>query len=175
MKALNHRLADGDPEAFAQWYDAVSGSVYHYLLTQSGRSHDAADLVQNTFVRLFQHRDKLRQVTNLRAYTFRAARNEWVRWLERQQRDVPRDDAEPWFEPVAKETLDERMDLEELQHALRQLPSEQREVVELKTFAQLTFQEIADVLQKPAGTVATWYRRALEQLQRQIQSRLREE
>lgn len=175
MKALNQRLADGEPEAFAEWYDAVSGSVYHYLLTQTASSQDAADLLQNTFVRLFRYRDKLRQVTNLRAYAFCLARNEWARWAQQRQREVPREVWEPWFEPVAKSAADETLDLEVLQQALRRLEPEQREVVELKTYGQLTFQEIADVVQRPVGTVATWYRRAIEQLQRTARTDRRHE
>jgi RNA polymerase sigma-70 factor (ECF subfamily) len=121
MKTLNQRLADGDPDAFAEWYDAIAGSVYHYLLTQTGTSHDAADILQDTFVRLYRHRSKLCQVTNLRAYTFRAARNEWARWLDKKQRVVPICSTERWFEPTINDPSENHVDAEELERALRRL------------------------------------------------------
>ena len=171
MKALNVRMADGDAEAFAAWYDAIAGSVYHYLLTQVGTYDDAADLLQNTFLRLYRHRAKLCDVENLRAYTFQAARNEWLRWLGNRRRDLPLIRMETWFEPTTDEIHGCSFAAEEIQLALQQLETKYREVIELKIFSQLTFEEIAVVLEKPTGTIATWYRRAIERMRKRLRER----
>ena len=55
--------------------------------------------------------------------------------------------------------------------AIARLPNEQREIVELKTSGQLTFREIAEVLDVPQGTVATRYRAALARLKEQLTRR----
>jgi RNA polymerase sigma-70 factor (ECF subfamily) len=61
--------------------------------------------------------------------------------------------------------------LDALAVAVRGLPDEQREIVELKTSGQLTFREIAEVLNLPPGTVATRYRAALARLKEQLTRR----
>ena len=166
MKALNQRLAAGHHDAFAEWYDAIANAVYHYLLVQTNSSHDAADIMQNTFVRLYKHRSGLKTVTNLQAYTFRMARNEWLRWKDTQ----PSNDTtlEPWFEPIAANDSAGEDRIADVQSALTMLDDRYREVIELKVFARLTFAEIADVMQAPAGTVATWYRRAVLELKKRL-------
>jgi RNA polymerase sigma-70 factor (ECF subfamily) len=56
---------------------------------------------------------------------------------------------------------EERLALEE---ALRALPADQREVVHLKTFEGLTFQEIAELTDESINTIASRYRYAIEKL-----------
>src|SRR3546814_5506314 len=59
----------------------------------------------------------------------------------------------------------------EVQHLLGALTDDQRAVVELKIFGELTSQEAADILGKPVGAVKAQYRRALGALRRQIEDR----
>lgn len=51
---LNRQLAAGKPAAFAELYDAVADSVYHYLLVQTGSPADAADLLQEALLRIYR-------------------------------------------------------------------------------------------------------------------------
>jgi RNA polymerase sigma-70 factor (ECF subfamily) len=162
MNDLTQRLAAGQPQAFADLYDAMADQLHHYLTARTGSTEDASDLLQETFSRLFRARGRLSRVESLTAYVFQTARNEYIRWCgQRRGKTVS---AELLFEEASLEDERHVQTAEMIAGALAHLPQNYREVVELKTYARLTFHEIAEVMKKPQGTVATWYRRALAQM-----------
>ena len=71
--------------AFAELYDWLADSLHHYLLTETGSAEDAADLLQETFARLYRARKQLESVNQMKAYVFQTARNEARRWQSRRQ------------------------------------------------------------------------------------------
>jgi len=167
MDNLKRRLAQRESAAFAELYDLIADGLFHYLVTQTGTSEDAADLLQETFLRIHRASDRLGEVENLKAYCFRIAQHELLRWRKTHKARPPTGDllyeiADP-TDPHSLETQ------ETVAQALSRLPPRDRQVVELKFFSGLTFVEIGQVLDKPQGTVATWYRRALRRLQTDLQ------
>jgi RNA polymerase sigma-70 factor (ECF subfamily) len=74
---------------------------------------------------------------------------------------------------ASSDAFGQRDDAEVVAAALGRLTAEDRELVELKLFAGLTFREIADVTGLPQGTVATQYRRALGSLRSWLEKQLR--
>jgi RNA polymerase sigma-70 factor, ECF subfamily len=165
MGTLQERLARGDPVAFAELYDACADRLGHYLLVRLGVKEDAEDALQETFLRLARARRKLGAVENLDAYVFAVARNEVARLAARRARRQ--------HEPLSAEALfctsadnaEHRELAEQMAAAIQQLSPEQREAVELKSYAGLTFQQIAQVTALPQGTVATRYRAALVKME----------
>jgi RNA polymerase sigma-70 factor (ECF subfamily) len=163
MHELAARLARGDEVAFTELYDSCADRLHHYLCLRLGSSDAAADVVQNAFLRAVRSRRRFRKVENPVAYMYQIARNEAARAAKRNRnaaRELPAQD------PVVAagssyETLD---DAEAAAAALARLNAGDRELVELKVFAGLTFREIAEVTRLPQGTVATRYRRALQSL-----------
>jgi RNA polymerase sigma-70 factor (ECF subfamily) len=165
MDELRERLARGDAAAFAELYDACADRLHHYLTVRLGARDEADDVLQETFVRLVRTRQRLRQVEDLTAYVFTAARNEASRHGGRKAR------AARHCVPLRAEDLfsqgsdaGAREAAEVVAVALRGLSAEQREVVELKIYGGLTFREIARVTGVPLPTAATRYRAALERL-----------
>jgi RNA polymerase sigma-70 factor, ECF subfamily len=167
MATLQERLARGDPLAFAEFYDACADRVGHYLVVRLGSREDAEDALQETFCRLARTGHRLAKVDNLDAYVFTIARNEAARLAARKVRRRQREQ-----EPLCGVDLffDVRSDgeareiAETVAAALGRLSAELREVVELKTYARLTFQQIGQVTGLPQGTVATRYRSALAKM-----------
>jgi RNA polymerase sigma-70 factor (ECF subfamily) len=99
------------------------------------------------------------------------ARNEAIRLIERQAREGRRrvvPSAEMLFHETAGDALEAIETAEWVAASLARLSPEQREVVELKIYADLTFREISEVTGIPQGTVATRYRSALEKLRGQM-------
>ncbi len=170
MPSLVDRLATGDASAFAELYDACADRLHRYLLFRLRRPDAAADVLQETFLRLVRAGRKLRKVENIEGYVFRVAHNESQRWLARQHRlkcrhqstDVPE---------IAVDSDDSTENTEEAEHLLAQLEGVAREIVELKFFGGLTFAAIAEALRLPPGTVATHYRRALEKLRNSLEQK----
>lgn len=165
------RLARGDPDAFAELYDACAGRVHHYLVVRLGSTADADDVLQETFVRLARKRRKLAGVENIVAYVFATARNEAARLLGRQKREgrlaaglAP----EVLFGEASSDNVRDVEAAECVAALLARLSDELREVVELKVYGELTFREISEVTGMPQGTAATRYRVALEKMRRQM-------
>jgi RNA polymerase sigma-70 factor, ECF subfamily len=166
MATLQARLARGEPAAFAELYDDCADRVGHYLLVRLGSWADADDALQETFLRLARTREKLAEVESLEAYVITIARNEAARLAAGKAKRGQRQ------EPLNAETLfqfdpgdaDARENAETVAAALQRLEPDLREVVELKTFSGLTFQQISQATGLPQGTAATRYRSALAKM-----------
>ena len=76
------------------------------------------------------------------------------------------------FDEAWSDDVSQRETAELVAAALCSLPPNEREAVELKTYAGLTFREIADVTGSPQGTVATRYRTGLEHLRQKLTKQL---
>jgi RNA polymerase sigma-70 factor, ECF subfamily len=167
MTTLQARLARGEQTAFAELYDACADRVGHYLLVRLGSWADADDALQETFCRLARVRQKLATVENLEAYVITIARNEATRLAasraRQQRKQEPLRADELFCCPMNNGEASERAEM--VAGALQRLDPPLREVVELKTYTGLTFQEISQVTGLPQGTVATRYRSALAKMQ----------
>jgi RNA polymerase sigma-70 factor, ECF subfamily len=167
METLQARLARGDQAAFAELYDACADRVGHYLLVRLRSRDDADDALQETFLRLARLRRKLAGVENLEAYVITVARNEAARLAagkaRRRREQKPLAGADLFRQSPADADLCDAAEV--VAAALERLSPDLREIVELKTYAGLTFQQIAEVTGLPQGTVATRYRSALTKMQ----------
>jgi RNA polymerase sigma-70 factor (ECF subfamily) len=166
MATLRERLAEGDQSAFAELYDAYADRLHHYLLVRLGSRDDADDALQETFLRLSRKGKKLAKVDSFDAYVFRVARNEALRLAAGRARRDRAHRALGGEELFCARPDDARgrQTAELVAAALGRLSAELREVVELKTYAGLTFQQIGQVTGLPQGTVATRYRSALAKM-----------
>lgn len=167
MASLAERLAQGSESAFAELYDACADRLHHYLVLRLHSRTDADDVLQETFLRLARNRTSLAKVGNLTAFLFAIARNEALRWQERKAKSSAKEESlevGTLFCEASSEELVLRENAQWIGKMLLQLEPELREVVELKSFANLTLREIGEVLNLPQGTVATRYRRALDNL-----------
>ena len=162
MPSLADRLARGDDSAFAELYDACAAGLHRYAAARLRSREAASDVVQTVFMRAVKSRRRFRRVESPAAYLFQIARNETARAAgkrnRREQSITDHDQASVAAPGVAPE------DAEALLAALARLDADDREIIELKLHAGLTFAEIAAVADRPPGTVATRYRRALESL-----------
>jgi RNA polymerase sigma-70 factor (ECF subfamily) len=99
-------------------------------------------------------------ISNSVAYVYRALRNTALNVQRQESRLMPLEDEAAWFEPIS---LMSEVALA-VQQALLALPSEQREVVVLHLWSEMTFCEIAALIRIPSATAASRYRYALSKL-----------
>ena len=127
-----------------------------------------AELLQEVAARLVTATPRLSLNGNARGYLFRIAANVWRdhlrRELVRRRAAVTLESGEPALAAAADARLLERELRAAVRDAVRALPPAQREVVELRQQGSLTFQEIADRLGRPLGTVLTQMRGALARI-----------
>lgn len=82
MGDLASRLADDDQSAWAELYDATADVLFPYVTVLVGDPDAATEIFQESFVRLYQSRQRLREVNDLKAFAFTIVRNEANRWQE---------------------------------------------------------------------------------------------
>ena len=167
MDGLGRRLARGEEAAFAELYDECADRIHHYLTVRLRSRDDAADVLQETFVRLVRKRKRLADIDNPIAYAFTVARNEAARLAGQRSRETEgRSElaAGALFVQMAGDDAPAHETADLAAAALARLDDDHREVLQLKTYAGLTFREIAEVTGLPQGTVATRYRTAIKRL-----------
>ena len=157
----------GGAGPLAAWYDAHAAWMYRHALMLVTDHAAAEDAVQQVFAKLASMDGRLESVDHARAYLRRTVRGECYRMLARERRGTNR---RPLLEPAAAE-VEHGGEREELEAALRALPPEQREVVHLKVYEAMTFEQIATVLEVSPNTAASRYRYAIEKLRKFLEAR----
>ncbi|MEX2559461.1 MAG: RNA polymerase sigma factor [Pirellulales bacterium] len=157
-------LKQGREEAFAAIYDDFGPRLFRAAIGLCGSREDAEDAVHDTFVGLWKTRSDWGRIQDMSAYLFGSLRHVAARQRARRARAAELASAAGQATGTASGTAAEFDRREELERALRLLPTEQREVIALKIHGGLTFAETAAVLAISANTAASRYRYGLEKL-----------
>lgn len=159
-------------------------SLYNTAYRMTRNSQDAEDLVQETYLKAYRYYDKFTEGTNLKAWLFRILKNTFINnYRKKQSRPLTSnfDDIEDAFEnrisdladggiPNPEESLLENVLDEDVQKALDELPEDYRMVVLLADIEGFSYQEIAEILEIPPGTVMSRLYRARRRLEGQMLS-----
>jgi len=125
----------------------------------SGDRGRAQDAVHQVFLKAIEN-GSVSQAINKKAYLFACVRNAVLNEAKIQDRNMPLDIDSAWFSPPDRDYAGER----NLRRAIGELPDDQREVIVLHVWAELTFSEIGELLGVSSNTAASRYRYALAKL-----------
>ena len=152
-------------------------ALYNYALKISGNSDDAQDLVQETYYKAFRHFDKFQTGTNSKAWMFMILKNSFINDYRKSKREPYKLDYEQiqnFYENVKsdraqennldKEFFNDLLD-DELTSAIDQLPVKMREVFLLCDLDGNSYEETAELVGCPVGTVRSRLHRARHMLQ----------
>ncbi|MBI4607691.1 MAG: sigma-70 family RNA polymerase sigma factor [Candidatus Rokubacteria bacterium] len=159
-------LKAGRLSAFRALYERHYRAVFTFLLRSLGNRSTAEDLLQETFLRVFAHREDYRPTAAFRTWLFTIARNLLIDQL-RQRRGSPELESGEILETVAAPGATPLQEAEAqelgdyLQAAVLRLPPSQREVLLLSRFAGLSHEEIAHVTGASPEAVRVALHRAL--------------
>lgn len=160
-----HRLAAGDLEALEELYDREADALFALALWLTGSRDDAADAVQEVFVKLAVERRLLGRVRKPRSYLLAMVRSAAFDRLRAGRREESADDLlleAPAGDPAGS------VDAEAASRHLRRLPLPQREAVYLRYFAELSFAEIGRVTGVSLFTAASRCRLGLQKLRHRM-------
>jgi RNA polymerase sigma-70 factor, ECF subfamily len=155
--ALKQSAVAGDREAVERLFRELYPPVYGFCFTMTRSRTDAEDLAQQTFLKAFASLRKFRAGQPIGPWILRIAHNAFISQLRSRQPQTDLDD--PSIEPLAssdpapdsvaisKETR------EEVQRALRSLAPPAQVILVLRYQQQLSYEEIAAVIEKPVTTV----------------------
>jgi RNA polymerase sigma-70 factor, ECF subfamily len=159
---MRARRLTHDADQWRLWLRRHGPALLLFARQWSLTRADAEDAVQNGFINFWKTRRRARDEVAYLYCCVRGAAMDLGRGERRRtkrQREASRAE-ESAFEP----TLERSERQQRIEVALNQLPSDQREVVALKIWGELTFAQISEVLEIAPGTAASRYRLALNRL-----------
>lgn len=139
-------------------------SLRRYARALFGNRSQADDLVQDTLERAWAKRDRWRMGTNLRAWLFTIMHHLFINQIRRERLLVSYDESMETVAATHEET--DMVEMRELRNAIASLPDDYREVLLLVAVEQLRYEEVAEILKIPIGTVMSRLSRARKQLRR---------
>jgi RNA polymerase sigma-70 factor (ECF subfamily) len=177
---LAARLAAGDERALTEVFDTLGSAVYAAAVHVLGESAAAQDVVQDVFVELWRRPQRYDPALGgLRTYLTLTARHRAYDVLRSELRRVGREERhhrlapEP-HRPTPGEDVIAALTASAVRDAVRALPAEQRQVVEMAYFRGLSYREVAHAVGISEGTAKSRIRLALGKLENLLDRQLLE-
>ena len=157
-------LARGRLSALEDLYDEAAQTLYGLALWRTGSAEDAADVVQDVFVRVAEQGSRLAKVKNPRAWLLTVTRRAAIDLTRRRKRRRAAAIEDCTFLIADDDPVDRSVDATRASELLAGLPTAQRDVVYLRHFAWCSFAEIASIVGVPKFTAASRYRSGIARL-----------
>lgn len=154
--------------------------LYNFALRMTGNVDDANDLLQETYLKAYRFWDKYEKGTNIRAWLFRIMKNSYINRYRKESKEpdvVNYDEIKNFYNTIRDESADPN-DLQErlfgnlldddIVKALESLPEDFRTVVILCDIEGFTYEEIAEFVERPIGTVRSRLYRGRKMLQAKL-------
>jgi RNA polymerase sigma-70 factor (ECF subfamily) len=177
------RIGRGDQSAFSALYDRLSGPLYSLALRMLGDTADAQEALQDVFLQIWSRAGTYDpEQSSVFSWTVLLTRSRVIDRLRARGRRLrlvvaSTDDRESRDEVAdastvesAADTADRNDEAARVRFVLNNLPSEQREAIELAFFEHLTHHEIAGQLGQPLGTIKARIRRGLLKLRQRLRT-----
>jgi len=180
---LIRRCKRGDETAFQEVLTRYRGPIYNLCWRMARNDEDARDLAQEVFIKVFRLLDRYDEQYAFSSWLFRIATNHCIDHLRRQrlrflslERDGAGEDEEsemqiPGTGPEPDVVLERRQALEKLEEVIAALPPHYRVITLLRHDQQLSYEEIAETLQLPLGTVKARIHRARNMIQQLLREK----
>jgi RNA polymerase sigma-70 factor, ECF subfamily len=173
-------VLEGDRERFGDLIDRYQGRLVNYLFRLLRNADDAHDLAQEVLVKVYQVLDRYDPQYKFSTWLFRVAQNAAIDQIRRRRLKVVslrQEDEEgegrdwdlpsPERGPYGELRNQERR--EAIQEAIESLPWEYRELILLRHFGELPYEEIARIKEMPLGTVKNKLFRGRQMLKEKLQ------
>lgn len=178
---LMRRFQDGDVDAFTELYERHLRGLLNFFFRLCWDSNLAEDFAQETLLRVYKSAKRWEPNAKFTTYMYRIARNFWIdhtRLMSTKKEKVVletrragNDDALRLIDRLPddirppEDDMDRRELYEAIMEALDQLPDEQRMVFVLSEIEEMKYQEIAEIMEVPIGTIKSRMHTAVGKLQ----------
>jgi len=169
---------EGDQNAFAELMKRYNRSLYHVILKMVRNVDDAEDLTIEAFAKAFKNLDRFKQEYTFSTWLFKIATNNCIDFIRKKKNnetfslnnlynnteneefdlDIADENANPQENAIRSQKV------ELMQKLVARLPSKYRKLVTMRYFEERAYQEIAEELEIPIGTVKAQLHRARELL-----------
>ena len=166
--ALIARSLKGDHEAYEQLVNRYKNALYHHCFAIIRDEDAAEDIAQQAFITVYYKLKLYKSEYRFSTWLFKVATNKALTYLKQRGREVAADDA--LIANVAATGPEPKVSAEyaELRTAVDKLNPKYRAAISLYYWQGLSYQEIADVMGWPLGSVKVWMLRAKMQLRKEL-------
>jgi RNA polymerase sigma-70 factor (ECF subfamily) len=176
IEALIQRCLRGDQAAWEMVVRQYRRKVFNTAYKFVGRHDQAEDLTQDIFLKIFKSLDTFDSRANFQTWLISVSRNlciDHYRRVRKERETIDRDVDANELSPVSREPspmagLERRDRVSLLRHAMAKLPDTLRTAVLMRDIQEMSYQEIADALHLPEGTVKSRINRGRTELARHV-------
>ncbi len=181
---LIDEATSGNEKAYAELMRRYRKSVYHTLLKMVHNTDDAEDLTIEAFAKAFRNLPKFKKEYTFSTWLFRIATNNCIDFIRKKRLETlsintsyNNDNGENLNLDIRDEDLDPQesairvQKIELIRNIVTQLPPKYQKLVQLRYFEELSYDEIANALDAPLGTVKAQLHRARELLLELVRER----
>lgn len=150
--------------------------LYWHIRRMVIEHEDANDVVQNTFIKVYRSIDSFKGKSKLYTWLYRIATNETLTFLGKKKRKATEALDHPAYNMAEKLQADSYMDSDsiqqKLQQAIHQLPEKQRLVFNMRYYDEMSYRDIAAVLNKSVGGLKASYHHAVKKIERYLKAQV---
>lgn len=158
-------LQGGDETAFETIYNETRRGLFSFILSLCKNYHTAEDIMQNTYIKLRSSVLSYTPGSNALAWIFTIAKNLTLNEIAKRKREVHTDFEQGAYE-YGEYTIDDKMTSPLLKTMRDNLNEAEQQIVMLYLISGFKHREIAQMLNKPLGTVLWTYRNAVSKLRK---------
>ncbi len=161
----------GDDAAFEHLFNRYRDAIRRLFIQKSGSDDDADDLLQETFIKVYLNIDRYDESYTFGQWVYTIARNTFIDFTRKSRSDLPIDErfsAPAETAPTPEESIINSQQRIQIEHYLESLPDQYKRLFRMRFIDEYSYEEIADKLQLPMGTVKTQIHRARERMCRLI-------
>lgn len=171
--ALMAAVAQGDTQAFGQLLGRWEGPVFAFLRQMLGSAEEAQDLLQDTFLKVYEQAPRYRPEGRFRSWLFRIAgnlarsrlrRRKIIRWVS----FAPAYHDRAGVAPGPEEDSERADTVARVRAALDRLPVRQRQAILLRRYEDMSYREIAAAMETTVAAVQTLLHRAMTALRAEL-------
>lgn len=160
-------ISNGKKDALKEIYTTYIAFIYSIIYEIIQNRENAEDITSEFFIKLWDVADQYRTGNNHKAWLATIAKHMALDFIRKYKKEMLMDEIPDYIEQAERSNVEQKV-IEDisLQNALDKLKENERQIINMKILGDMTFKDIAKVLQLPMGTVTWKYQNALHKLRR---------
>lgn len=165
LKELLIQLQNDKMEYFDEFYNLTKNKVFYMAYSILQDYHLSEDILQDTYIKFLKHKKKVKVDGNILSYLLEISKNLSLNYVKKHKKVVNIDNIVFKYEEQYQEEFEELKLVKDMKKILNE---NEFQIIILRIINELTNNEIAQLLNKPLGTVLWTYNNAIKKLRRDL-------
>jgi len=174
-KIIIEAVCDGDHEQYRHLVERYNRGLIQHLTNLVHDQHNAEDIAQDAFIRAFEKIHSYNDSYAFSTWLYKIADNIALRQLKKIRYITDIDEIEallPSDRTSVVDQADQTLDSETIRRAINKMQNNYKRVITMYYWDDMSYEHIADIMDRPVGTVRTWLHRAKEELRKELYGRI---